>query len=101
MSGKLFVLVEVAAGYSLYEKLQVDAIAQDLPSVQQNTADYSLFAKMMRLVSFVPFKSAAHALENCMDVSEGIVNDHLKSFLELNLANGTHPSLLFDLLSSS
>ncbi|KAJ3302307.1 snoRNP complex protein nop56 [Kappamyces sp. JEL0829] len=40
---------------------------------------------MCKLKSFAPFRSAAHALENALDVSEGIMNDHLKAFLEMNL----------------
>lgn len=65
---------------------------------------------MVELVSFIPFKSAVHALENANDVSEGaviihtriskttqflpfvfckgILNDYLKSMLELNLTGG-------------
>lgn len=33
--------------------------------------DVSKFGKMVKLVSFVPFKDAAHALEVMNDVSEG------------------------------
>lgn len=39
----------------------------------------------MKLKGFLPFVSAANALENANNVSEGIVNDDLKAFLEQNL----------------
>ncbi|KAI8913277.1 hypothetical protein EDD86DRAFT_200144 [Gorgonomyces haynaldii] len=81
----LFLLVELSAGYTLYERIQSEDIGQELAQVQEQVTDFSKFQKNVRLVSFLPFKSAAHALENCMDVSEGIVNAHLKGFLELNL----------------
>jgi len=43
-------------------------------------------------MSFLPFKSAAQALENANDVSEGILNDHLKNLLELNLSKPSKKS---------
>ncbi|KAF8182285.1 Nop domain-containing protein [Pholiota molesta] len=44
------------------------------------------------VVSFAPFKSAAQALENANDVSEGILNDFLKNVLELNLSKASKKS---------
>lgn len=52
---------------------------------EKDIIDFAKFTKIVKLVSFLPFKSAQHALENCLDVSEGIMNASLKSFLELNL----------------
>jgi nucleolar protein 56 len=50
---------------------------------------------MVNLLSFLPFKSAAQALENANDVSEGILNDYLKTLLELNLVKSSKkPSAL-------
>ena len=39
----------------------------------------------MKLVAFNPFTSAVDALENINAVSEGILSDSLKEFLERNL----------------
>ena len=47
--------------------------------------DLKLFSKFVKYVSFVPFKDAQDALGNINDISEGIVNETLKNFLELNL----------------
>ncbi|KAG8925099.1 snoRNP complex protein nop56 [Tulasnella sp. 417] len=47
---------------------------------------------MVSLKSFSPFKSAADALQNINDISEGVVNDTLKGLLELNLATTSKKS---------
>ena len=39
--------------------------------MQESLDDIAKFGKMVKLVSFVPFKDAAHALEVANDVSEG------------------------------
>ncbi|KAJ3075007.1 snoRNP complex protein nop56 [Podochytrium sp. JEL0797] len=84
----LFVLFESASGFALFERVQGEEIGQELEEVQKAALDLAKFGRYMKLKSFAPFKSAAHALENIMDVTEGIVNDHLKSFLELNMPHG-------------
>lgn len=60
--------------------------------VQDSINDLSKFNKMVSLLSFSPFRSAADALENINDISEGILNDYLKSLLELNLAKSKKAS---------
>jgi nucleolar protein 56 len=81
-----YVLYEEAAGYALFEVVyQPEDIGNRLKEVVAASSDLGRFGKMVNLVSFAPFKGAAHALENANDISEGIVNDHLRSLLELNL----------------
>ena len=53
--------------------------------VQSSVTDASKFGQLVKLKGFLPFVSAANALENANNVSEGIVNDDLKAFLEQNL----------------
>ncbi len=43
------------------------------------------FGKICKLKGFVPFRSTEDALDNLNKVSEGILSDLLKSFLEANL----------------
>ncbi|KAH8818916.1 Nop-domain-containing protein [Flagelloscypha sp. PMI_526] len=76
-------LHETASGYALFKVNLADDIAPE--SFYTSISDLSKFGKIATLLSFSPFKSAAQALENINDVSEGIVNDHLKSLLDLNL----------------
>ena len=81
-----FALYESAAGYALFEVVESgDDVAIMLDQVQAAVLELGLFSKMCKLKSFLPFTTAAQALQNCNDVSEGIMSDELKSFLELNL----------------
>ncbi|KAG0369606.1 snoRNP complex protein nop56, partial [Mortierella sp. AD032] len=80
-----YFLYESSSGYALFERLESEEIGSKLADVCDAATDLTKFGKMVKLKSFAPFKSAAHALENMNDVSEGIMNDHLKAFLEMNL----------------
>ena len=65
------VLFESASGYAVFEvklRAELEALTK---AVQESVTDQSKFQKMVSLVSFAPFKSAANALENINDVSEG------------------------------
>jgi nucleolar protein 56 len=78
----MFVLVEFATGYTLFEKKTVQEIGLEL--IQESLTDFSRFSKIVQLKSFSPFKSAQHALQEINSVSESICSDYLKQFLELN-----------------
>eukprot|EP00959_Pyramimonas_sp_CCMP1952_P209707 4387650-Pyramimonas_sp.AAC.2 len=45
-------------------------------------SDLERFGKIVKLVGFKPFTSAANALENINAVSEGLMHDDVKTFLE-------------------
>jgi nucleolar protein 56 len=66
-----YVLFETASGYALFERLQSEEIGAKLAQVQDTVTDLAKFGQMIKLKSFSPFKSAADALENANDVSEG------------------------------
>ncbi|KAJ3011456.1 snoRNP complex protein nop56 [Thoreauomyces humboldtii] len=80
-----FLLHETASGYALFERIESEEIGQELEEVQKTVLDLAKFSKTVKLRSFAPFKSAAHALENINSVSEGICSESLKSFLEMNM----------------
>jgi len=82
---ELFVLYESASGYALFERTQGDDIGEQLEQFQQSVQEFSRFSKVVKLKSFIPFTSAELALENINDISEGVLNDYLKNFLETNL----------------
>ena len=44
-----------------------------------------LHLQVVKLTSFAPFKNAAHALDEVNAISEAVVTDDLKNFLEVNL----------------
>ncbi len=81
-----FLLYEQASGYALFKvRHWSDDIGSRLKEVQEAADDLAKFGKMVKVVSFSPFKGAAHALENANDISEGLLNEHLKNLLKLNL----------------
>lgn len=85
MSGTMFILFEAASGYSLFEITGLDELQQQADAVQQAVSDLNRFGRVVKLIGFVPFKSAADALEQVNAVSEATMTDELKNFLELNL----------------
>ena len=107
------VLFESASGYAIFEAKLTENIGSKSKAVQESFQDLAKFGKMVSLMSFLPFKSAAQALENANDISEGawlcflykgffesnglqyntgILNDHLKNILELNLSKPSKKS---------
>lgn len=85
-----FVLFEEPTGYALFKvAIKPEEIGSRLKEVQSASSDLAKLGKMLNLVSFSPFKGAAEALENANDISEGIVSDYLKEFLDMNLPKGS------------
>lgn len=80
-----FVLFEMASGYALFKRTSGEDIAQETEQVQQSMQDLSLFGKLVKLKAFMPFKNAAEALENINEISEGLLPEKLRQFLEMNL----------------
>jgi nucleolar protein 56 len=78
-----FVLFECAAGYGLFELVNFDKVGAE--EVQSSVTDLQRFSKYIKLVGFQPFESAEDALANINAISEGILDDSLLNFLELNL----------------
>ena len=80
-----YVLFESASGYGLFEIVEAEEIGNLTKQGQATITDLNRFGKIVKLKAFQPFTSAENALENINDVSEGIVSDDLKTFLEQNL----------------
>lgn len=58
MSAVDYLLQETAVGYGLYQVInQADTIGNRLKEVQEAAQDLAKFGKMVKLVSFAPFKS--------------------------------------------
>jgi nucleolar protein 56 len=66
------VLFESSSGYAIFTVNLQDEVGARQKAVQASIQDLAKFQKMVTLLSFSPFKSAAHALENANDVSEGV-----------------------------
>lgn len=78
----MFVLFEHAAGYALFKVNEFEEAGMLLPQVEASVTDLSRFNSVVKFIGFSPFKTAATALENINSISEGIVPDDLKLFLE-------------------
>jgi len=64
-------LFETASGYAIFEAKLHEDIGSRSQAVQDSINDLVKIWKMVSLVSFSPFKTAAQALENANDISEG------------------------------
>ncbi|KAJ0411720.1 hypothetical protein ATCC90586_002104 [Pythium insidiosum] len=80
-----FVLFESASGYALFELVEHEEIGSLLAEVQASVNDLAKFGRIVKLKAFQPFTSAENALENINNISEGLLGDDLKNFLEMNL----------------
>lgn len=80
----LYLLFEFSSGYALFERTESEAVVDQLESIQQDIMDFGKFKRLVQLKAFLPFTSAESALENCNDVSEGVLNDALANFLKTN-----------------
>ncbi|CAI5738717.1 unnamed protein product [Hyaloperonospora brassicae] len=85
MGANTFVLFESASGYALFEVVESEEIGGLVAEVQAAIADVSSFGRIVKLKAFQPFTSAENALENINNISEGLLGDDLKNFLEINL----------------
>ncbi|KAJ9583605.1 hypothetical protein L9F63_022049, partial [Diploptera punctata] len=80
---QLFVLFEHAAGYAMFKVNEFEETGMMLPQVEASVTDLSRFNSIVKLVGFLPFKTAFSALENVNNV--GIMPGDLQLFLETNL----------------
>ncbi|XP_011299290.1 nucleolar protein 56 [Fopius arisanus] len=80
---KLFILYEHAAGYAVFSVKEFEEIGMLLPQVEASVTDLSRFHAIVKLVGFSPFKTALAALESINSISEGIVPEDLKLFLDM------------------
>lgn len=81
----MYVLFEHAAGYALFRVKEFEEAGMFLPQVEEGVTDLSKFNSIVQLTGFIPFKTAANALENINAISEGVLPEDLQVFLEANL----------------
>ncbi|CCI44577.1 unnamed protein product [Albugo candida] len=85
MAVNQLVLFESASGYALFQVVEHEEVGVLLNEVQESVTDLASFGRIMKLKAFQPFKSGENALENINSISEGLICEDLKNFLEMNL----------------
>lgn len=93
-SAPTHILFECATGCAVFEVSAVEEIGALTRAVQESVNEVNTFGKMVKLLSFSPFKNALDALQASLDISEGVVNDYLKSLLTLNLSGGKKKNIV-------
>ncbi|KAL2934456.1 Nucleolar protein 56 [Bienertia sinuspersici] len=84
---KTYLLYESSSGYGLFYAEGLDEIGQNTEAVRSSVTDLNRFGKVVKLTAFQPFESALDALNQCNAVSEGIMTDELRNFLDLSFQN--------------
>ncbi|XP_034945456.1 nucleolar protein 56 [Chelonus insularis] len=79
---KLSVLYEHAAGYAVFAVKEFEEVGMLLPQVEASVTDLSRFNGIIKLTGFSPFKNALAALESINSISEGVLPEDLKFFLD-------------------
>ena len=80
-----YILFESSSGYALLDVQQTEEIGNLTDEIQAQFQDVTKFGKMVKLKAFQPFTSAENALENINHISEHILSDDLRTFLEMNV----------------
>lgn len=80
-----YLLFESASGYALVERKGSEEIGVQSEEAQRSMTDFGRFSQICSLKSYLPFTSAENALANINDISEGLMTDELREFLESNL----------------
>ena len=65
----MLILFEHASGYAIFKVSGADGVSQ---MVQESVPDFSQFSQLVTLLAFQPFKTAANALDNINNISEGM-----------------------------
>lgn len=91
----------------MFERIESEEIGQLLEEVQDAYLDFGKFCKVVKLVTMIPFKSAANALEEINCISEGtfikkeffigVISPLLKEFLLMNLPGSSKKKASFEL----
>ncbi|CAD6913702.1 unnamed protein product [Tilletia controversa] len=88
-SAPTHILFEFAMGCAVFECIQAEEIGNKTEHVQAAIQDLNAFGRMLKLVSFRPFGNAQEALNAINAISEGVLDNHLRTLLSTALEPGT------------
>jgi len=81
----MHVLFEHASGYALFRVSEFEEIGLLQTQVEESVLDLSRFNSIVKMIAFSPFKSGTNALDNINCISEGVLHEDLRLFLETNV----------------
>jgi len=81
----LHILYEHASGYALFKVREFEEVGLLQPEVEESVTDLSKFNAIVKMVAFSAFKSGTNALDNMNCISEGVLHEDLRLFLETNV----------------
>lgn len=81
----MYILFEHASGYALFRVKEFEEVGMLLPEVEASVNDINKFQSVVKLVAFSPFKSGTNALDNINSISEGVIHEDLRVFIETNV----------------
>ena len=67
----MLILFEHASGYAIFKVSGADEVSQ---MIQDAVPDFTQFCQLVSLSAFQPFKTAANALDNINNISEGNIS---------------------------
>lgn len=70
-------------GYALFKRKTSEEVA--VKQIQKHMSDFKYVSDMLAYVSFVPFESPEHGLDNMNSISEGVLHEFLSQFLSENV----------------
>lgn len=91
-STSFFALYESASGYGLFSVLENEEIGSLMSEVQASMNDLSRFQRIVKMIGFHPFDDAENALININGITDHILTDDLRNFLEANVSKGKKSS---------
>lgn len=80
----MLILFEHASGYAIFKVSGADVVSQ---MVQDAVPDFTQFCQLVTLLAFQPFKTAANALDNINNISEGICVKHKCVYCVYHIVN--------------
>merc|ERR1711934_65139 len=80
-----YIFFESASGFALFERTESEDVGKLEEEVQKSVLEMKRFGKTVKLMSFLPFKSAENALECQNASSEGLLHDYLSNFVSTTL----------------
>jgi len=96
-----YILFETAPGYVLFKVNEAEDIGSMVESMQESMQSFESFSKVVSLAGFCPFHTAEQMLDNMNALSEGVLTEDLKSFINTYVPRDKTLGVVEDKLASA